>query len=79
MIWFKKNADIIKVVTLVAAMIVWLYNNFGTVGMVKAAEANMRLYVDEKHVGVDKRLESMENLMMKVDDRLYQIQKELRK
>lgn len=77
--WFKENADLIKVVTIVAAMVIWLYDTFGTIGMIKSAEANMLLYVDEKHSGVDERLDILDKKLDKLGDLSIQIIREMKK
>lgn len=59
--------------SVVAALILWLFQTFATISAVAEKETSLRTYVDEKHRGVENRLDDLKTIMERVDERVYEL------
>lgn len=55
---------------------VFVYSTFTTQAALEEKEKSILQYVDEKHNGVDDRLERIESLLERIDSRVYDLSKQ---
>jgi hypothetical protein len=72
----KAARDAVWLLSILVAIIMWVLTSISA--SAERVEKGMRLYVDERHESVEKRLDSMESVLEKIDNRTIDIIKEVR-
>lgn len=59
--WYDRNQGLIWATSVAVSAVLWVYATFITKEALAEKEASIRTYVDEKHHGVEKSVERIEN------------------
>ena len=73
----KKLKEYLWPITLVVGVLLWLFQTFVTASAMAEKERALRSYVDEKHTSVEHRLDDLKNVLDRVDQRVYEINKKV--
>lgn len=73
--FFKIVREHVWVSGLVAGIILWLFQTFATLQAVAERENSLREYVNEKHRGVESRLDDIKSVLDRVDQRVYELKR----
>lgn len=65
--------DHVWISSIVAGLILWLFQTFATIQAVAEKEGSLRAYVDEKHRGVENRLDDIKAIVERTDQRVYDL------
>lgn len=58
---------------IIAGVMLWLFQTFATLSAVAEKEVSVRTYVDEKHRGVENRLDEQKTILERIDARVYEL------
>ncbi len=67
--------DIIWVASIAIALVLYIISTFATQSALAEKEVEIKSYVDQKHNSVEKRLDGIESVLERVDQRVYELHK----
>lgn len=73
--WFKEFQTLIWAGSLGVGAIMYLVTTFATTAALAEKEIEIKSYVDQKHTSVEKRLEGIETVLDRIDQRIYEMQR----
>lgn len=75
----KKYQPILWLVGMIAGIIVFAFQSFATKEYVEHARSATLLYVDGKHDKVENQMRAIQSTLDRVDQRIYEIHKEIKR
>lgn len=76
--WYTDFKVIIWAFSLAVVSLSWAYSLFATKEAMAEKEQSMRVYVDQRHSSVEHRLDAIQAVLERVDERVYQLNKRSR-
>ncbi len=73
--FFENFKDIIWIASIAIGAILYLITTFATQSALAEKEVEIKSYVDQKHNSVEKRLDGIESVLERVDQRVYELHK----
>ena len=67
--------EVIWVVSTVIAVAIYVFSTFATQSALADKESDLKEYVDQKHLSVESRLDKLETVLERVDQRVYELHK----
>lgn len=68
----------IGICAMALSALVWAYSIFATKDALAEKEQNLKTYVDQKHTAVENRLDGIKEVLDRVDQRVYELNKRTR-
>lgn len=73
--WLKEFQTLIWAASLGIAAIMYLVTTFATQSALAEKEVEIKSYVNQKHDSVEKRLDGIETVLDRIDQRIYEMQR----
>ena len=73
--WFSEFQTLIWAASLGIGAILYLVTTFVTQSALAEKEVEIKSYVDQKHNSVEKRLDGIESVLDRIDQRVYELHK----
>lgn len=73
--WLKEFQTLIWAASLGIAAIMYLITTFATQSALAEKEVEIKSYVNQKHDSVEKRLDGIETVLERIDQRVFEMQR----
>lgn len=73
--WLSEFQTLIWAASLGIGAIIYLVTTFATTSALAEKEIEMKTYVDQKHNSVERRLDGIETVLDRIDQRVYEMQR----
>jgi Tfp pilus assembly protein PilO len=73
--WFSEFQTLIWAASLGIGAMIYLISTFASQSALAEKEVEIKSYVDQKHNSVEKRLDGIETVLDRIDQRIYEMQR----